>query len=286
MENGAKSGDATGAGPGLAHEVVIAEQSSPLQWVYFLHGIFGAGRNWGTVARRLVEARRDVGAVLVDLREHGGSRGFEPPHTVTAAAGDLCRLVTATGRAPTAVVAHSFGGKVALAYTRACAQAPDQLWLVDATPAARPEPSGDAWTLLGILRSLPDEFESRDALIDALGEHGTARPVAQWIATNLERVERDGGATYRWRFDLDALESLLRDFFREDLTGIAEDPPSGLEVHVIRASTSSVLDEDTLDRLERAAAASPRVHLHRVEGGHWLNLDNPDALLELLIGSV
>jgi len=34
--------------------------------------------------------------------------------------------------------------------------------------------------------------------------------------------------------------------------------------------------------VEAAAARSERVHLHRIEGGHWVNADNPDGLVELL----
>jgi pimeloyl-ACP methyl ester carboxylesterase len=42
-----------------------------------------------------------------------------------------------------------------------------------------------------------------------------------------------------------------------------------------------VLSGESLERAERAAGQ--RVHLHRIAGGHWVNADNPDALLDLLI---
>ncbi|HSM35677.1 MAG TPA: hypothetical protein VK837_04695, partial [Longimicrobiales bacterium] len=54
----------------LAHERVVADGATPGAWLYVLHGIYGAGRNWGSVARALVERRPDWGAVLVDLRGH------------------------------------------------------------------------------------------------------------------------------------------------------------------------------------------------------------------------
>src|SRR5438045_3613951 len=44
----------------------------------FLHGIFGTGGNWRTIARRWVALRPTWGAVLVDLRMHGRSQGLRP----------------------------------------------------------------------------------------------------------------------------------------------------------------------------------------------------------------
>src|SRR5512140_1638579 len=104
--------------PVLHHQVLTAAEAAPGRWLYVLHGIFGAGRNWASIARRLVRERPDWGAVLVDLREHGRSTGFGGPHTVAAAAGDLRRLVETTGLAATGVLGHSFGGKVALRFGR------------------------------------------------------------------------------------------------------------------------------------------------------------------------
>jgi esterase len=249
----------------------------PGRWLYVLHGIYGAGRNWASVARRVTRERADWGAVLIDLRQHGASQDFPPPHTVVAAAEDLVRLARNTGDEPGAVLGHSFGGKVALAFARRAIPTLRQVWVVDSTPDAR-EPGGSAWEMLEIIRSVPDRFASREDLIGALTARGLATPTAQWMATNL--VQEDG--EYRWRFDLDAMEALLRDFFRTDLWSVVERPPEDVTVHLVKAEESSVLTPAAIERIEAAAAHAP-VHLHRVQGGHWLNADNPDALVELLV---
>lgn len=256
---------------------MTADGASPDRWLFVLHGIYGAGRNWKSVARRLVDTRPDWGAVLVDLREHGGSRGFDPPHTLERAADDLARLIRHLDTPGTAVLGHSFGGKVALLYARRH-DAAGQLWIVDSTPEAGP-PSGSAWEMLGVLRRVPDTFDSRAAAVQAVEDEGVARPIAQWVSTNLER-RPDG--TYRWALDLDAMEALLRDFFRTDLWDVVDSPPDGARVHFIKAERSSVLPGDVCARIQAAGQASGRVFLHRLEGGHWLNADNPDAVVELL----
>lgn len=269
----------TGApSPLLHHERVVAGDASPRHWIYVLHGIFGSGRNWGSVARRLVQARPEWGVVLVDLREHGASQGFAPPHTVDACARDLQALARALGLAPSAVLGHSFGGKVALAWA-ALSPHMSQVWVVDSTPDVRP-PGGSAWQMLEQVRRLPDHFESRDALVQLLGKGGIALPVARWMATNLAGEPATG---YRWRFNLEAIEALLHDFFRRDLWPVLESPPGSLQLHLVKAEGSDVLSGPALERVEGLTAGG-RVVLHRVTGGHWVNADNPDALHELLAG--
>ena len=261
----------------LLHTEPIAG-GQPERWLAVLPGIFGAGRNWATVARRLTRVRPDWGVLLVDLRQHGASQGFPPPHTLEAAAEDLRRTFLDSDRPVRGVLGHSFGGKVALelVHRHASELALESLWLVDSPPGAR-EPSGSAWTMLEALRRAPGPFGGREEGVAALQALGVAEGVARWMGTNL--VEREGG--WSWRIDPDAMESLLLDFFRTDRWSVVESPPEGLDVHVVKAEESSALDEEACRRVQ-AAEATGRVHLHRVAGGHWVNADNPDALLALL----
>ena len=259
---------------GLNVREVAAEGAAPEQWLVVLHGIYGAGRNWGSVARGIVEASPEWGALLVDLREHGESGGFEPPHTLEATAADLSGLERAD--AMRAVLGHSFGGKIALLRGKTD-ESIEQVWVIDSTPEAR-EPSGSAWGMLRVLRSVPDHFGDRDEAVEALVAGGVERPVALWMTTNLEWREGE----YRWRLDLDAMEELLRDFFRTDLWSLVEDPREGLDLHFVRATGSRVLTEEAASRIRAAGQRTGRVFLHDVQGGHWLNADNPDEVVRLL----
>ncbi len=277
--------------PTLYTEPVAGADAPPARRLAFLPGIFGQGRNWATVARRLVRARPDWGALLVDLRQHGGSQGFPPPHTLAAAAEDLRRTFESSDVPVRGVLGHSFGGKVALELARALAEAHDgshagshagslrleTLWLVDSPPGPHP-PGGSAWEVMEALRRAPGPFLSREAGVSALQGLGAAEGVARWMSTNLE--ERADG--WRWRIDPDDMAELLRDFFQQDLWSVVESPPPGLDLHVVKAQDSSVLDEAACRRVEAAGERTGVVHLHRVAGGHWVNADNPDALLALL----
>ena len=262
----------------LCYETVTTEGAKHERFMYVLHGIFGSGRNWASVARRLVQARPQLGVRLIDLRQHGASQGFAPPHSIAAAAADLQALASELAEQPFAILGHSFGGKVALMYAREHGADLAQVWLIDSTPDAR-APGGTSWQMMELVRAAPREYASREDLVAFLGRHGIAAPVGQWMATNLERA----GNGFRWRFDLDAIEELMNDFFTVDLWDVIEQPPGQLHIHVVKAQESSVLTPEAIQRVKAAAARSQRVFFHEVAGGHWVNADNPGALLELLV---
>ncbi|HEX2079632.1 MAG TPA: alpha/beta hydrolase [Longimicrobium sp.] len=263
--------------PILHHIRVAAKDAEPKLWLLMLHGIYGSGRNWGTIARRLAEARPEWGVLLVDLRNHGQSQGFAPPHTLAASAADVDRLVEHLDFHAAAVMGHSFGGKVALMYAQHHGRELRQVWVMDSTLVVR-EPEGSAWRIIDSMRALPPEFASRAEAVSAIQGAGYDEGLARWLAINLEPAE----GRYRWRIDWDVMEEMLRDYFRTDLWEVLVHPPAEVEIHVVKATQSNSLDEEAERRVEMAGTANGRVHLHRLEGGHWINTDNPEAVIELL----
>lgn len=264
----------------LAHETLGANGKTGGPTLYILHGFLGSGRNWTSFARRLVDLRSDWRAVLVDLRLHGESQDVDGPHSIAAAAGDLVHLVDALGPdEPTALLGHSFGGKVALAATRMMAPAPVQTWIIDSTPAAGGEGSG-ADRLLARLEASPPSFPDREAAVTWITEGGFDEMTARWVATNLEHR----GDDWTWGLDPDALRELLTDFATTDLWEVVESPPSDASIHFVRATRGSILAADDAERIHRLATTGQPVALHELEGGHWLHTDNPDGLLDLVAG--
>ena len=79
------------------------------------HGLYGSGRNWGVIARRLSD-RREV--VAVDMRNHGDSP-WAGSQSYPDMAADLAEVIEALG-APVDLLGHSMGGKASmqLALTR------------------------------------------------------------------------------------------------------------------------------------------------------------------------
>ena len=264
----------------LHHRLIRRADASggpaPARLAVFLHGILGSGRNWASIARRVVDHRPEWTAALVDLRMHGDSTGFEPPHTVVTAADDVIRLLERLNPGQAVIIGHSFGGKVALECSRRWDGPLRQIWVMDAVPSAGLS-RGSAAPMIETLGRLPDRYESREELVTILVGEGFAHRVASWMATNIGPTD-DG---LRWRFSLPAIRDMLADFAATDLWSVVEDADSAVELHFVRATQSEYIVGADRERL-LAEAGGRRVHVHDVEGSHWLNVDNPDALVELL----
>jgi pimeloyl-ACP methyl ester carboxylesterase len=266
-----------------AYSLVSAPDAEPSRWMLVLHGILGSGANFRSFARRLATACPAWGFVLVDLRMHGQSMGAPPPHTIDAAADDLVRLGAALALPIAGVMGHSFGGKVALAYTARQERDLDQAWVLDASLGTRRDRAGDTERIVRMLREVPSPLPSRERFLEIVHEHGHGRAIAEWLAMN---VRRDGD-TFRLRVDLDAIEALLDSYFAADLWPLVERPEGTRALHVVVAERSDALDGADRARLAAVAAREPRVSSHLVAGaGHWVHVDAPDALFALMRASL
>lgn len=260
------------------------EQARPASWMLMAHGIYGSGANWRTFARKLAQRRPEWGIVLVDLRQHGHSQGAPPPHTVAAAAADLQRLsgqLAGAGKVVRAVSGHSFGGKVMLSYRAGAGAELEQTWILDASPSAHPDAlSGSGAAVVAVLRMLgrlPASFASREAFLAHVEGEGFPAPLAQWLAMSLER--RDDGRYVSW-LDAAAMEALLGDYYELDSWPYVSAGPG--ELQVVIAGRSDAVDAAARERfaeLERAGL----VHVsHIADSGHWLHIEAPGPLLELM----
>jgi pimeloyl-ACP methyl ester carboxylesterase len=255
----------------LYHERIARSDTAPRRWLALTHGIYGAGSNWRSIARKLNERRPEWGVVLVDLRQHGRSEPGAPPHTIAACAEDLRALFAELGDVR-AIAGHSFGGKVVLAARPRVA--PDQTWVLDASPSRRdPDPSNTVLRVLEVMERAPRGWARRDDFVAAVIGQGHDEGLARWLAMSL--VPEPSG-TLALRFDFAALREMLADYHAQDLWGALEAP--GGEVEIVVAERSSALAAADLGRL---AAAPPHVHVHRVAAGHWLHIDAPAAIVDL-----
>jgi esterase len=240
-----------------------------------LHGIYGRGRNWQGIAKALVAARPDYSCWLVDLPHHGDSGPGAHGDSVRGVAADVASWIGQGGFSPTAILGHSYGGKVTLALAAAAGPQVRQFWVIDSSPEVKP-PSGSAWDMLQVVGRLPPRFASRDEAVAGIVAGGFSRDVAQWMSTNLAREA--GG--FVWRLDFDVMAALLDDFFATDLWAVVEAPPDGCDLHFVKASRSNAMSDAAARRI--AARAGEHLHLHHREGGHWIHAEAPEIVVALL----
>jgi esterase len=272
--------DASTERPALFHSLLTHEGARPTAWALFLHGILGSGANWRTFARRVLAERPGWGAVLVDLPMHGQSQPMEPPYTLASCARALRALERAIPGPVRAVVGHSFGGKVALAYGALREREGEPLTTivaVDSNPGVRDEHRANEQivTVLEALDALPVKIPSRDAFSSHLRARGLNDALVAWLMMNL----RPAGDGFALRLDLSAIRALLADYFAHDAWGSLESPGAA-RITVVVGGRSPALGPADRARLDAAARAHPTrvVPVVIEDAGHWVHVDAPDAL--------
>jgi len=283
------------------------KQSGEMRSAILVHGLLGSGRNWRTFSKGLVADLSEATQCpwtffLVDLRNHGktyGRSGFTEPHDMPSSARDLVHFAGTVvrnkcGRAPDAVIGHSLGGKVVLEYVKQMAEQaelepPAQAWVLDSVPGEVPLDNSGVPEVLETIKKIPDPIPSKDWLAKHLKQEGYSQGLIHWLGTSLV-PHREVKQGLSWQFDVHAAASMYISYRVTPYWTLLERPPPKTEIHIVRAADSDRWTEDVLSGLDKAVAAS-REHpdsgaLHHLElpnAGHWLHVDNPRGLHEMML---
>lgn len=243
----------------------VAGDGPPL---FLLHGLFGSGRNWGTIARALAGEFR---VHLPDLRNHGASP-WAPEMGYRAMAGDLIAAIGTAGSPPAVLVGHSMGGKVAMAAALLRPDRVARVVIADVAPVAYADRHR---AHLAAMRAIdPAALASRQEADRQLAER-IADPVLRgFLLQNLERVE----GRFRWRLNLDAIAREMGEIlgFPQALRRRRFGSPA----LAVRGARSDYVDEAGLSVLRRMF---PALQQHTIaDAGHWIHADQPQAFLGAL----
>ena len=91
----------------MLNYMTFGDEKSPP--VMIVHGLYGSGKNWGVIAKRLSD---QFFVITVDLRNHGDSPWLDT-HNYYVMADDLVEVINSLNIKPN-VIGHSMGGKAAM----------------------------------------------------------------------------------------------------------------------------------------------------------------------------
>jgi esterase len=245
----------------LRLNVIEMGEGSP---VVLLHGLFGAGRNWGAIQKRLAQRHR---VLAPDLRNHGESE-HAARMDYAAMAGDVAELIAGRGLASAAVLGHSMGGKVAMALALGHPGLVSRLVVADIAPVRYP-PALRGY--VAAMRALPltPGLTRREA--DAGLE--AAIPEAGIRAFLVQSLDFEGEAP-AWKLGLAEIAAAMPEIEDFPAAGRYEGP-----VLVLAGERSTYIQPQhhTLFRQLFPAARFATVE----KAGHWVHADNPNAFLSL-----
>ncbi len=214
------------------------------------HGLFGSGRNWGVIAKRLSDRGR---VVAVDMRNHGNSPHLAV-HDYPALAADLAEVIDGQWD----VLGHSMGGKAAMMLALTQPQKVRRLVVADIAPVGYGHSQSHN---VAAMRALDLDGVSNRA--EASAALDVAPELRDFFLQSLDLKER------RWRLNLDALEANMASIIGfPEVSGQFDGP-----VLFLSGATSDYVLPEYRDRIR---ALFPKARFARIPGaGHWLHAEKP-----------
>ena len=222
------------------------------------HGLYGSGRNWGVIAKRLSDTRH---VITVDMRNHGASF-HAAENGYPDMAEDLAEVIDAFGETCD-VVGHSMGGKAAMMLALTSPQRVRRLVIGDIAPVNY---THSQLPMIEAMRAVDLTTVTRRSDANAaLAAHGVDPAVCSFLTQSLDI------ATQTWRLNLEALAAEM-----PKIMGFPESDSafSGPALFLAGAASDYVLPEHR----PVIRALFPRARFAKLPGaGHWLHADNPRA---------
>lgn len=236
------------------------------QRVAFLHGLFGQGKNFTSIAKALVP---EAQSLLVDLPNHGRSAWTDEVDYIEMADAVAAELAE---WGPTHLVGHSMGGKVSMVLALRHPDLVERLVVVDIAPSVS-DGAGEFEHLLGSLAAVDLSQVQRRADAEAqLRDLIPNTTVRGFLLQNLRSTD-DG---YAWQANLNLLRRSLATIggFPE-LSESFEHP-----VLWVAGDRSDYVQDRDRPEMERLF---PNMRLVTIKGaGHWVHSEQPAAFTSAL----
>lgn len=223
------------------------------------HGLYGSGRNWGVIARRLADRRA---VVAVDMRNHGAS-DWTPTHSYPDMAGDLAQVIDSLG-GQVDLLGHSMGGKAAMQLALTHGDKLRRLVVADIAPVAY---SHDQTRFIDAMRGLDlNGVTSRGEADRRLAATVEDEGMRAFFLQSLDMKAPDGP---RWRLNFDVLAAEMPKIVGWPGTAGVFDAPTLF----LTGSESAYVKPEYRDAIR---AQFPKARFAKLPGaGHWLHAEKP-----------
>ena len=221
-----------------------------------VHGLYGSGRNWGVIAKRLSDTRR---VYAVDMRNHGVS-DWKETHSYPDMAGDLAEVIDHIG-GPVDVMGHSMGGKASMVLSLSRPELVNRLIVVDIAPVSYPLTqmrfinAMKAVDLSKVARR-SDAAEQLQGMVDD-------PTLVTFFTQSLDTKEK------KWRLNLDVLAQEMPNISGfPDVSGAYDG-----QTLFLSGAASDYVQREYRDRIK---GLFPKAQFAKIPGaGHWLHAEKP-----------
>lgn len=220
------------------------------------HGLYGSGRNWGVIAKRLSDTRE---VVAVDMRNHGSSP-WHDTQTYPDMAADLAGVLEHLD-GPFDVLGHSMGGKAAMVLALTRPDLVNRLIVADIAPVPY---SHTQIQYIAAMRAVDlTQITKRSDAAGLLAPNVDDPALIPFFLQSLDVKEK------RWTLNLDTLAREMPHILSfPEVTGEYANPTLFL--------TGAASTYVTREHRDRIKALFPKAGFLKIPGaGHWLHADKP-----------
>lgn len=250
----------------LLHTHISGLTDTTTEPVVLIHGLFGSYENLGVIARSLSEQYRIIN---VDVRNHGRS-GHSEQMNYQLMAADLAETLDDLKIQKAAILGHSMGGKLAMAFALTNPDRVSKLIAADVAPVPYPPRHNSIFS--GLFAVDIANLSSRSQADEQLSTFVKEAGVRQFLLKSL--VKEDD--KFYWRFNLPALKDKYSALTDAPMTEGRYDGP----VLFIKGGDSDYIlpeHKDTITRL------FPNAEAKVIQGtGHWLHAEKPTVFTRLV----
>ena len=236
--------------------------------VVILHGLFGAAKNWNSIAKQMARKYR---IITVDLRNHGNSPWTDTMSYVDMAE-DMVDFLDQRGLDKAAIVGHSMGGKVAMTMALKAPERVERLVVADISPVK--------YKLVfklyvDALKSVDLNTVKRRADIEPLISDVIKSPaVRAFLLGNLANTSEG----LKWQVNLDTLGNEM-----DKIGGV---PALRMDVNYPGATlfiNGGESDYVQTSHHQLIKHLFPKVQFKTIEGaGHWVHAEKPYDFMDAL----
>ncbi|MGR3628518.1 MAG: alpha/beta fold hydrolase [Sulfitobacter sp.] len=238
--------------------------------LFIVHGLYGSGRNWGVIAKRLSDNRH---VVTVDMRNHGSSPHHDT-HSYPEMAQDLAEVITHLG-GPVDICGHSMGGKAVMILALTQPHLLRRVIVADIAPVTY---GHTQQMFIDAMRGVDlTQIERRSDAEAQLATAGVERALQSFFTQSLDVPGK------RWRLNLDALEAEMPKIigWPDDVSGQFAGPTLFL--------SGGASDYVQPEHREAIKALFPQARFAKIPGaGHWLHAEKPrefEATLRIFLNA-
>ncbi|MDV7338719.1 alpha/beta fold hydrolase [Terasakiella sp. A23] len=237
--------------------------------VVILHGLFGAAKNWNSIAKQMARSYR---ILTVDLRNHGSSP-WTDSMTYVEMAEDLVAFLDQRGLDKAHIVGHSMGGKAAMTLALKAPERVKSLVVADIAPVKYPNMVFKSY--VDKLLSVDLSSVSRRAEVDPLISDVIDNPgVRAFLLGNLETTSEG----LRWQVNLETLGNEM-----DKIAGVP-----ALRVDAKYEGETLFINGANSDYIQRShhqliKHLFPNVDFHEIaDAGHWVHAEKPHDFMNAL----